>query len=114
MRSRLPGSAETCREHPGCLRFYRPDGAINEAGWWHASWNVNAWHVVGPDPSEAGFPGLAGRVDVEVIPKPRENPLAALLPFVGHEAVMASLDVILASGPSPGVDAGRPDERELG
>lgn len=86
-----PASAERCGDHADCTRFYRPGGAINEAGWWHAQWSRNAWHVRGPDPAEAGFPTLGGPIDKTiVIPEADEDPLTVLLPYVGEDAVTAA------------------------
>jgi hypothetical protein len=94
---RMTTSAEPCTEHPDCIRFYRPDGAINEAGEWHAQWHNNTWHVRGPDPADAGFPTLGGPIDKWVRAESNQNPLAALLPFVGDEALMAAIDLVLPS-----------------
>jgi hypothetical protein len=91
---RRTATAEACPDHPSCIRFFRPDGAINEAGGWHAVWRGLAWHVEGPDPADAGFPMFEG-VEMDVIPEPGDNPLMALVPYVGEEAVMACMDLLL-------------------
>jgi hypothetical protein len=85
-------SAGPCEDHPACIRFYRPDGAINEAGWWHAQLR-QPWHLRGPDPSDAGFPTLGGPVDTTVAVDVDDDPLDVLLPYVGRAAVMAANDV---------------------
>ena len=90
---RTAASAEPCAEHADCIRFYRPDGAINEAGWWDAQWRQNAWHVKGPNPAEAGFPTLGGPIDKVVEPDPDTNPLLALMPYIGEGALMAAVDI---------------------
>jgi hypothetical protein len=92
---RAAAAAESCPDHSNCIRFYRPDGAINEAGWWDARWDQHSWHVRGPDPADAGFPSLGGPVEKVVDPEPDKNPLAALLPYVGEDALMAALDILL-------------------
>jgi hypothetical protein len=94
---RATASAEPCADHRHCIRFYRPRGAINEAGWWDAQWGQNSWHVRGPDPADAGFPTLGGPVDRVVDPDPDENPLEALRPYVGEDALQAALDLQLPS-----------------
>ncbi len=97
--SRRPAaSAETCEDHPSCIRFYRPDGAINEAGWWDAQWRQNAWHVRGPSPAEAGFPTLGAPIEKTLVPDPEGDPMAPLLPYVGDEALRAAIDIFPPSG----------------
>jgi hypothetical protein len=91
-------SAEPCTDHPECIRFYRPDGAINEAGAWHAQWTHRAWHVRGPDPADVGFPMLGGPIDKVVNPESNTNPITALLPYVGGPALAAAIDMRLPSG----------------
>jgi hypothetical protein len=102
----LPGkaeaSAEPCEDHPQCIRFYRPDGAINEAGEWHTHWHDNTWHVRGPAPADAGFPSLGGPIDKVVRPESNQNALAPLLPFGGDEALMAAIDLVLPSDDDEG------------
>lgn len=99
-------SAETCSDHPDCICFHRPDGAINEAGEWHALWTGNAWRVRGPDPADAGFPTLGGPIDKTITPDLDRNPIAALLPYVGEDAVLAALEIHLPS--DQGSAASRP------
>ena len=94
-------AAESCHQHDDCIRVYRPDGAVNEAGWWDVQWLQNAWHVRGPDPADAGFPTLGGPIDKVVVPEPDTDPIAALLPYLGDEAVMAWLDILLPSDQEP-------------
>lgn len=96
-RERPQGAAAPCQDHENCIRFYRPDGAINEQGWWHAVWRDNAWHLRGPDPADAGFPGLGGPIERLVDPEPDENPLLVLSAFVGEDAVMDAVNVRLPS-----------------
>jgi hypothetical protein len=94
---RRPASARPCQEHSSCILFDRPDGAINEAGTWHARWVKNAWHVQGPSPADAGFPTLGGPIDTWIETEPNTSPMAALLPFVGAEALQAAVDMRLPS-----------------
>jgi hypothetical protein len=98
---RAAASAEPCADHPECIRFHRPDGAINEAGEWHAQWRQNAWHVRGPDPADAGFPMLSGPIDRSVPADPDANPIEALRPYVGDDALRAALNVRLSSDEDP-------------
>jgi hypothetical protein len=60
-------------------------------------WQDNAWHVRGPDPADAGFPDLGGRIDRLVTPEPDKNPLSVLTPYVGEDAVTDAINVQLPS-----------------
>jgi hypothetical protein len=84
-RLAAPAQAARCPDHEGCIRIYRPDGAINELGWWHAQWRGDAWHVLGPDPADAGFPTLGGPTDKE-LKVGDADPVQALAPYVGTDA----------------------------
>jgi len=88
-RLKASAQAERCPDHDGCLRIYRPDGAINELGWWHAVWQGDAWHVLGPDPADAGFPTLGGPTD-KVVKVADGNAIAVLIPYIGTDAATAA------------------------
>jgi len=60
-------------------------------------WRNNAWHLRGPDPADAGFPGLGGPIDRLVRPEADENPLLVLTPYVGEAAVKDAINVLVPS-----------------
>jgi hypothetical protein len=84
-------TAQHCTEHECCIRFFVPSGEVEKTGWWHAAWERGEWQTVGPDPAEAGFPDRPRRRHT-LRPRPTEHELAALIPVIGHRAVLAAID----------------------
>jgi hypothetical protein len=84
-------TAEHCSEHDCCIRFFLPSSEADRAGWWHAAWERGEWQTVGPDPAESGFPDRARR-RFTLKPLPTEHELAALIPVIGHRAVLVAID----------------------
>jgi hypothetical protein len=86
-----PPRVDRCTEHECCIRFFLPSGEVEKAGWWHAAWERGEWQTVGPDPAEAGFPDRTRR-RYTLKPLSTEHELAALIPVIGHRAVLMAIE----------------------